>query len=181
MGHLRAIRDDELDMMLGWRNAPSVRQHMYNQEEIPRQTHLAWWERIRNREDYQYFIYENEGTPRGIVAFTAINRAQSNSAWAFYADPDAPKGTGSQMEFAALEHAFNVLGLHKLHCEVLSSNTAVIRLHEKFGFQVEGVLREEFFLDNKFIDIVRLGILHCEWQDARSRFQSVQLRKTGDI
>jgi RimJ/RimL family protein N-acetyltransferase len=50
-----------------------------------------------------------------------------------------------------------------LHCEVLAFNTAVIRLHQKFGFQVEGVLRQHHFVGNEYIDTYKLGILAHEW------------------
>ena len=179
MGHLRQIREDEVELMLEWRNAPSVRMHMYNQDEIPRQIHFDWWERTKQQDDCQYFMYENDQTPLGIVAFNSINRKQANSSWAFYAATDAPRGTGSQMEFLALDHAFGVLNLHKLHCEVLSSNRAVVRLHEKFGFRIEGVFREQFFLREEFIDIIRLGILRAEWDAARPRLLETLSRHKG--
>lgn len=167
MGKLREIRNDEVDLMLEWRNAPGVRKHMYNQSEIPKPAHIEWWERTKRKDDCLYYMYEDDQTPTGIVAFTSINRTQANSSWAFYAAPGAPRGTGSMMELLALDHAFGALGLHKLHCEVLSSNGAVVRLHEKFGFKIEGVFREQYLRDGDFIDIIRLGILRKEWETAR--------------
>lgn len=180
MGHLRKIREDEVELMLEWRNAPEVRMYMYNRNEIPRQTHLDWWERTKQRDDCQYFMYEDNRTPLGIVAFTGINRKHANSSWAFYAATNAPRGTGSQMEFLALDHAFGTLDLHKLHCEVLSSNHAVVRLHKKFGFIIEGGFREQFFLDGEFIDIVRLGILREEWSVARPSVLETLSRYKGE-
>lgn len=72
------------------------------------------------------------------------------------------------MEFLALEYAFTQLALHKLHCEVLAFNAPVIRLHQKFGFQVEGVFREHHRIENDFVDVYRLGLLVHEWETKRS-------------
>lgn len=163
LGCLRGIKTEELELMLSWRNAPSVRSNMYTRQEISLAEHLAWWTRMQTRTDQQYFMYEYQGIPIGIVAFNGIDEISQNSSWAFYASPEAPKGTGSRMEYLALEHAFKDIRLHKLCCEVLAFNTPVIKLHEKFGFKVEGILREQHKMDDAFVDIYRLGMLAIEW------------------
>lgn len=167
IGLLRSIRDDELESMRCWRNAPEVRANMYTRHEIGVDEHLAWWARVAQRQDTQYFMYEAAGVPSGIVSFTGIDRVNGHAAWAFYAAPSAPRGTGSKMELLALDHAFGPLALHKLHCEVLAFNTPVVRLHEKFGFKIEGVLREHHRVEDRFVDIIELGILATEWAGHR--------------
>jgi UDP-4-amino-4,6-dideoxy-N-acetyl-beta-L-altrosamine N-acetyltransferase len=175
-GVLRPIKDPELELMLSWRNDPAVRENMYTTHEITPKEHLAWWERVSDSESQSYFMYEYNCQPLGIVGFTGIDRTSQNSSWAFYASPQAPKGTGSRMELLALDYAFNKLRLHKLCCEVLAFNTPVIKLHEKFGFKVEGVLRDQYRRDGRFIDIYRLGLLANEWADARNGIISKLLR-----
>lgn len=167
LGKLRPIADEELELMLAWRNAPGVRANMYTRHEISLEEHLAWWEATRRRADRRYFMYECDGRGQGVVGFTDIDAANRNASWAFYSAPNAPKGTGSRMELLALEYAFGDLGLHKLHCEVLAFNKAVIGLHQKFGFHVEGILREQHKVDDSFVDIYRLGILAREWASMR--------------
>lgn len=72
------------------------------------------------------------------------------------------------MEFLALERAFGVMSLHKLHCEVLDFNKAVINLHHKFGFKIEGVFREHHKVNDVFVDVHRMGILSSEWGARRA-------------
>ena len=67
------------------------------------------------------------------------------------------------MEFLALEHAFRELKLHKLYCEVLAFNTPVIKLHQKFGFNIEGIFKQQQKVDEDFVDIYRLGIFASDW------------------
>lgn len=167
LGILRSIADEELELMRLWRNEPAVRANMYTRHEISREEHLIWWEKTKERSDQKYFMYEMAGEPTGIAAFTGIDIQNKNSAWAFYASPLAPKGTGSNMEYLMLEHAFGTLKLHKLYCEVLAFNSAVIRLHQKFAFKVEGIFRGQHKINNDFIDIYRLGIFADEWQKHR--------------
>ncbi|SNR90665.1 UDP-4-amino-4,6-dideoxy-N-acetyl-beta-L-altrosamine N-acetyltransferase [Pseudomonas segetis] len=166
-GILRGIAAHEHALMREWRNAPAVRRNMYTQHEISAEEHEQWWSAMLGRSDNQYFMYEYHGKPSGIVAFTNIDNISSNSTWAFYAAEDAPKGTGSRMEFLALEYAFTKLNLHKLCCEVLAYNSPVIKLHQKFGFKIEGIFRNQHFIDNSYVDVYRLGILASEWAQGR--------------
>ncbi|MCA0978731.1 UDP-4-amino-4,6-dideoxy-N-acetyl-beta-L-altrosamine N-acetyltransferase [Qipengyuania flava] len=172
LGQLRAIEQNELDLMLSWRNDPKVRANMYTRHPISREEHYAWWDQTTEREDCQYFMYERESVPVGIVGFTRIDQVNSNCSWAFYASPEAPRGTGSRMEYLALELAFGRLCVHKLHCEVLAFNEAVIKLHQKFGFEIEGQLREHHDLDGKFVDVITLGLLAREWAAKRGEMQA---------
>jgi UDP-4-amino-4,6-dideoxy-N-acetyl-beta-L-altrosamine N-acetyltransferase len=167
LGILRRIRDDEVELMLSWRNEPSVRLNMYTRHEISWNEHINWWNRVCSDEKNQYFMFESDSKPLGIIGFNQIDEINSNCSWAFYSSPRAPRGTGSRMEFLAIDYAFNNLNLHKLYCEVLSFNSSVIKLHEKFGFKVEGVFREHHLHEGTFIDIYRLGLLDFEWLNVR--------------
>ena len=169
---LRPIRDDELETMLAWRNAPSIRLNMYTQHEISIEEHMSWWKKVKQRKDQQYFMYEMTGLAMGIVGFNDIDTNNQHSFWAFYASPEAPRGVGSNMEFLALEYAFNTLKLHKLSCEVLAFNENVIKLHKKFGFEVEGIFRKHHKLEDKFVDVYRLGMLASEWHEQRPSMQA---------
>ena len=107
-------------------------------------------------------MYEYAGEPTGIVGFSGIDQANRNTSWAFYSSPDSPKGIGRLMEFVALDYGFDVLGLHKLFCDVLAFNTPVIKLHEKFDFKVEGIFRDHYLRGNEFTDVYRLALLSRE-------------------
>lgn len=179
IGILRDIADDELELMLSWRNVPAVRANMYTQHEISLDEHLAWWKRSAAREDVRYFMYEFQGVPSGIVGITQIDRQNCNSSWAFYASPDARRGTGVKMECLALDYVFKDLRLHKLYCEVLAFNAAVIKLHQKFGFQVEGVFRQQHRQDEEFVDIYRLGLLASEWDQGRDSMMQKATQYSG--
>ena len=167
IGILRPIADEEVELIRGWRNAPSVRKNMYTRHEISPEEHRQWWERMQASPKHRYFMYEYESEPCGVVGFTGIDVINANATWAFYSGPSAAKGTGSRMEFLALDYAFGPLELHKLECEVLAFNEPVIALHQKFGFLVEGVLRAHHKVGEEFVDVYRLGILKDEWRTQR--------------
>lgn len=176
---LRPMLDDDLAMVREWRNAPSIRENMYTSHEISAQEHLTWWERTKASDNDRYLIYEADGVPSGVVSFNGIDRISSHAFWAFYASPDARRGTGSQMEMLALDYAFLELGLRKLSCEVLSFNSRVVKLHQKFGFSVEGIFRAHFPKEGEYYDIYRLGLLSGEWLEIREEIQGKLCRSEG--
>lgn len=173
IGTLRAVTGHDLELMRSWRNHPKIASKMYTRHEISAEEHQAWWARTSERDDQAYFMYERAEGPLGIVGFTQIDASNGNCFWAFYASPTAPKGTGARMEFLALEHVFSTLKLHKLSCEVLAFNEPVIGLHKKFGFQVEGVFRNQLKISDGHVDIIRLGLLEQEWSAMRGRFEAM--------
>ena len=164
-GRLRPAANHDVDVMLQWRNHPSVRKNMNSQHEITTEEHRKWWASVSDATDQVYLIYECNNISLGVVAFTKIDRFNRNCAWAFYGAPDAPWGTGSKMEYLALEYAFDTLKLKKLFCEVLSYNVNVLRLHNKFGFHNEGILRCHKLINEQFVDVYQLGILREEWEE----------------
>jgi UDP-4-amino-4,6-dideoxy-N-acetyl-beta-L-altrosamine N-acetyltransferase len=179
IGKIRDIKPSELELMLDWRNAPQVRRNMYNQHIIGLSEHLIWWRNTAGSLDKKYFMYERGGLPAGIVGFTDIDQRNKNTSWAFYSSPEAPQGTGSRMEYLALNYAFEELHLHKVSCEVLAFNSSVIKLHEKFGFSIEGVFREHYKIDDEYVDIYRLGLMCGEWSERSGKMLERLMRMAG--
>ena len=167
IGLLREIRNNEVELMLSWRNAPNVRANMYTHHEISLSEHLTWWERTKKNKHHHYFMYEHHSVPLGIVALTEIDLIAKSSSWAFYAAPGAPTGTGSKMEFLTLDYAFDTLGLQALDCEVLSFNIPVLKLHEKFGFQVVETVKNGHNTGSQYYDIYKLQLTASDWKQFR--------------
>ena len=179
LGKLDPVKENDLDLMRSWRNHPNIASKMYTRHKITAKEHRAWWAHVSEREDQRYFMYWQAGKPLGVVSFSQIDQLNGNCSWAFYACPDAPKGTGSRMELLALEHVFSILRLHKLSCEVLAFNKPVLSLHKKFGFNVEGIFRDHHKVDGDYVDVVRLGLLGHEWKALRDSFIEKFQKQTG--
>ena len=162
---LYPLTENDLDLILSWRNAPVVRKAMYTHHEISPKEHRAWFKRIRQDPSKRWYLYrDNSGAPQGVVYFNELDFEQHTGFWGFYAKPGAKPGTGKRMEYAALEVAFGELKLHKLNCEVLASNKTVVSMHQKVGFIQEGLFREQHFDGSRRIDVIRLGMLASEWK-----------------
>ncbi|WP_426203851.1 UDP-4-amino-4,6-dideoxy-N-acetyl-beta-L-altrosamine N-acetyltransferase [Pseudomonas sp. TWP3-1] len=150
------------------RNQEDVRKYMYTSHEISEQEHANWLSSLKGNARQQVFAVIKDELTVGVVSLNAINAQHKSADWAFYLDVNLQgKGLGSVIEFWMLDYAFDVVGLEKLNCEVLASNSAVVKMHQKFGFEVEGVRRQNVVKDGARVDVVLLGITKAEWLEKR--------------
>ena len=173
---LRALRDDDSERLHGWRNSPEVAAYMYTDHAIGADEHARWFAGIAGDPRRAYWIIEVDGAPVGLANLYDIDRLHGRAAWAYYlADPAVRgRGVGGYVEYWMIEHAFGPrspegrgLGLRKLWCEVLASNEAVWRLHQKFGFREEARLRAHVVKAGQAQDVLGLGLLAREWAEVR--------------
>ena len=163
--HLRRLAAQDGARVLAWRNSPDVARYMYNDHVIGAAEHAAWLQAALTRDDRRYWLIELDGAPVGLANLARIDPEASRCEWAFYlAEPvTRGRGVGAAVEWLVLGHVFEALDLNKLWCEVLADNTSAVRLHERFGFTREAVLREHVIKGGGARDVVGLGLLRREW------------------
>jgi len=67
------------------------------------------------------------------------------------------RGIARALLDAAVESA-SARGARKLTLRVLAPNTGARALYESYGFEIEGVQREEFRLDGRYVDDVLMAL-----------------------
>lgn len=171
MNKLRPLVEIDSQQLFIWRNMPEVSANMYNDHKISQEEHLRWFSHAIKDESRKYWIIQCDGRDVGLVNIYGIDKVNHRCQWAFYiAEMNLRgKGVGSYVEYSILDFVFTELELNKLGCEVFVFNEPVRRMHQKFGFKEEGVLRQHIFKAGKFQDVSVLGILQHEWLDARPR------------
>ncbi|HYE81928.1 MAG TPA: GNAT family N-acetyltransferase [Clostridia bacterium] len=69
------------------------------------------------------------------------------------------KGYGTEATALMNDFAFGTLKLRKLHARVADANIGSAKVLEKNGFEVEGRLRDYYYIENSFYDLVLFGKL----------------------
>jgi len=166
---LRPLEDGDSGRLHAWRNSPEVAAYMYTDHAISPEEHARWFAGLKGDPRRAYWIIEADGAPVGLANFYDIDRSHGRAAWAYYlADPAIRgKGVGGYVEYWMIEQAFGPLALRKLWCEVLASNEAVWRLHQKFGFKEEARFRGHVLKGGQPQDVLGLGLMAEEWAVAR--------------
>lgn len=167
---LTALDDQDKDLILRWRNSESIRHFMYEIRPITPEEHDQWFRRELNNEKSRHFMFREKGRPVGFVSFTNINDRDRRCAWAFNLSDEREglqKGLGAVMEYFALEYVFEKMSIEKLCCEVLDFNTAVVRLHQRFGFNKEGFLQKHIHRDDGVFGVVVMALFREDWMGIR--------------
>lgn len=77
---------------------------------------------------------------------------------------DRGAGAGSTAIYLGARAGFETLGLHKIWAIIHVRNYASINAFNKVGFSVEGVLRDEFWLEGRRVSVLYVGLLDDEFR-----------------
>lgn len=161
---LKDVTEEHLKIIFKWRNEKSIREVMYNSDQILWENHLEWFQSIlKNSRKYQKIFYYNE-IPYGIANFTLNDCEASVGEWGFYiGERKAPKGLGTGLAYKMLEFLFEDLKIRKICAEVIDFNERSIYFHKKVGFKQEGILRKQILKNNEYRDIHLFGYFSEDW------------------
>lgn len=127
---------EEKKMILSWRNHPSIKRWMYNNDDILLENHLNFIETLKSCADKLYFLVKQNSSYIGVIDFTNINKESKSSEFGLYANPfEKVAGIGRILEECCIKYAFEILKLDKMMLEVFSDNVQVRNLHKKFNFK----------------------------------------------
>ncbi len=73
------------------------------------------------------------------------------------------RGIGKLSTFLFLYYVFEIMDFNKIYIHSLDTNIKNINLNSKFGFELEGILYSEVFLNGKPRDVLRMGLLKSKW------------------
>lgn len=100
----------------------------------------------------------------GVCGLTSFDEHNRRAEFSIYIAPAFHgNGLGKLGMMVLLKHGFTNLGLNLIWGEVFDGNPA-LKMFEELGFVREGVRREFYFRDGKFIDAHLISIKASEWK-----------------
>lgn len=167
---LRPVEESDVDEILDWVNDRTVVGNLatFAGQPLTRADELAWVRKVRTSNDERVFTVMNAQDSRylGQVGLHQIFwRSRVARAAAIISNKgEHGRGYGSAAIAALLDVAFGELDLHKVWLMVFRTNERSLRTWRRLGFIDEGVLRDEYFHEGAWHDMVRLGMLRHEWR-----------------
>lgn len=70
------------------------------------------------------------------------------------------KGYAREALLLAIDYMFKERNIHRIQANVLESNIQSLKMHEKCGYQLEGLMRDSIFKNGKFQNQYILSILN---------------------
>ncbi len=167
---LRPITKEDTADVVRWRNTPQVQRSLFSRESLTAEQHLQWLQtKVETGACHQFIIVvQQDGAefPIGTTFIKNIDRSNRKGEFGIFIGEDAArgKGYGALAMAQILRYAFTVLSLNKVTLSVFTDNASAVHLYEKLGFVKEGLLREEFWDESGYRDILLMGILKREWE-----------------
>lgn len=105
-------------------------------------------------------ILSQEDKPIGSVAYLNydVNQCKAELRKLIGVPEMRGKGLGKEATALWIQYGIDALDLHKIYLNTLNTNLRNIKLNEELGFHVEGILRNEVFVDGKYHDVLRMGL-----------------------
>jgi len=161
---LRILEEEDISIWLKWLHDDKVLEYM-NKGQFPfsvltQKNHLANINKSKN--DILLGIEEiSEKTLIGIIGLHGIDWTHRKGSISIIIGENkyAGRGYGTEAVSMMIEHAFNKLNLRKLQAGCWSENEPSKKIFLNNGFIEEGLLKESFFYDGKYIDEIRLGLI----------------------
>ena len=164
--YLRPISMEDTENIVSWRNEGRVRKNFVYQEPFTKEGHEAWMRtKVETGSVVQFMIYEKEtDRPVGSVYFRDIDQKNKKAEYGiFIGGADAAgKGIGTETARLAVAYARDVLKLHKLMLRVFADNGAAVKSYQNAGFVQEARLKDEFFQDGKYRDMLLMAVIFKE-------------------
>ena len=160
---LRPIANADTDLIVKWRNTPSVVQNLIFRQTFTPEMHRSWLAtKVATGQVVQYIIIDKaDDKPVGSVYYRDIDGHNRSAEYGIFIGEESARGKGLGTETAKLftDFGFAELQLHRISLRVLAENTAARRSYEKAGFVQEGVFRDMELLDGQYRDVVFMARL----------------------
>jgi len=115
--------------------------------------HAAHWARWREDWTMNFAIRSKANDElMGVIGLVGVPKHKRAEMGYWLGVPFWGKGFMSEAARAVVEFAFGTLGANRLEAGVFNGNTASMNVLRKAGFVEEGVLRQRFLKDGKFVD-----------------------------
>lgn len=165
---LRPLVEADVDDVLAWVNDPEIVGNLatFAGKPLTRDDELQYIRRMQaSKEDRVFTITTPEGRYLGQIGLHQIFRrsAVGRLSVIVAAKQDMGQGIGSAAIARLLDVAFGEEKLHKVWLMCFAKNTRARRTYGRVGFVEEGVLREEYYHEGAWHDMVRMSVLAREW------------------
>jgi RimJ/RimL family protein N-acetyltransferase len=168
---LTAVEKEDLVQLKYWRNNENYRKYFREYRELNSEMQMNWFEKyvLNDKSTIMFSIRRREDDVLlGCCGLCYINWIYRYADLSLYigAEDLYIDNVGYAEESCKLifEYAFNKLNLNKVWTEIYEFDYKKNNLYKKIGLNLDGVLRENYFYDGRWIDSFIYSILRKDFQ-----------------
>ena len=141
---------------------------------------MSWIDAMTSVKDMRSFIWHSQarqsqnngfntgifykGQLVGVIGFHFIDHEDRKTEIGYWLAASAQgKGLVTRVCRTMVDYAFHKLGLNRVEIQVATGNIRSQAIPERLGFTREGILRDDAWLRDHFVDHIVYGMLAREW------------------
>lgn len=177
--NFRPILISDSEMVLNWRTSQRVTQFMNTDIEYDLERQIGWIVSLKSRFDFYVWIIQLNETPIGVINISELDFDNLSCSWGYYIGNEEYLGYGGFIPPYIYNFIFNNLNLRVVNIKVFSENMSVIKMHLKFGYELNPVFDEIIFKNNTQCSLIGMTLHKSNWDFSRyNKFVSnLQLEK----
>jgi len=168
---LFAVEKEDLQQLRDWRNNPDFRKYFREYRELNMAQQEKWFEEkvVKDNSTLMFSIKRNNDAELlGCCGFVYINWVHRHADLSLYIGWQGAyideEGYAEESCRLLLDYGFNELCLNKVWTEIYEFDGKKKALYDKFGFQQDGLLRQNYWYDDKWWDSRILSLLNINYQ-----------------
>ena len=160
---LGPLRNEHVWEYFNARNDYSVWRWCRQFDVLREDEHEAWLLSVQtSKKNRMYEILDGERLC-GVAGLTDIDPINQRAEFSLYVFPDCQqRGYGKSGLRTLIHHGFNNLNLNRIWGETYEGNPAY-KMFEDLGFEKEGIRKEFYFREGRFIDAVLYSLGRAKW------------------
>lgn len=164
---LRIITEDDAPTLATWMNDPETTQYITRYLPMTTAAQREWIAKLyKSNEDFVFGIESTEDdTLIGTMGIHGVRYQHGTATTGAVIGNKAylGKGYGSEAKMLLLKYAFDTLGLRKICATVYAFNERSLAYQKKCGYQIEGVRKNQHFINGQYWDEVLLAVYREDW------------------
>jgi RimJ/RimL family protein N-acetyltransferase len=167
---LRALEPEDAEHAFRWINDREVTQFLMARYPISLAGEKEWAAKsavTNSFEDSRYIIEAlDEGVPIGVCGLHHVSPENRVADLGIMIGEKRfwSQGYGTDAMLTLMRLGFYQMNLHKITLGVFDINPRAKAVYRKVGFIEEGRGREEYYQDGRYFDVLRMGVLHREFE-----------------
>lgn len=176
--YLRAIEESDLSILRDWRNNEDFRKYFREYKELNMNNQKQWFDKfvVNDIKTLMLMIIDAKTDKKigvcGLCYINWIHRYADLSMYigdkSLYVDIEKNGFAWETMDLL-FDYAFNRLALHKVWCEIYDFDIKKKKLFDNYGMHQDGILRDNYFYDGKYMNSYLYSILAHEWREGSKR------------
>lgn len=169
---MESICREDLEQLRSWRNDPEYRKYFREYRELSVDHQENWYKtKVLNDPNTIMFSIRKRDTGDllgccGLCYVNWIHRHADLSLYIgwenSYIDED---GFAEDSCKTLFQYAFRELNLNKIWTEIYEFDEKKLKLYQKLGFKIDGILRQQYFYDGRWWASNLLSLLAAEWSN----------------